>query len=57
MRKRREKEEASEIFKVVWRRCIEDEHYKGLKQGWTAEKKDFEKSKLMAGKITGNTKS
>ncbi|KAH8783385.1 hypothetical protein F5883DRAFT_680608 [Diaporthe sp. PMI_573] len=54
-KKRREKEEASEIFKVVWRGCIKDEHYRGLKQGWTAEKKDFEKSKLMAGKI--NTKS
>jgi hypothetical protein len=55
VRKRREKEETSEIFKVVWRGCIKDEHYRGLKQGWTAEKKDFEKSKLMAGKI--NTKS
>lgn len=55
VRKRREKEEASEIFKVVWRRCIEDKRYKGLKQDWTTEKKDFEKSQLMAGKV--NAKS
>ncbi|POS74436.1 hypothetical protein DHEL01_v207176 [Diaporthe helianthi] len=48
VRKRREKEEASEIFKLLWRRCIEDEGYKGLRQDWIREKKDFEKSKLMA---------
>lgn len=54
VRKRREKEEASEIFKVVWRRCIEYEDYKQLKKDWIAEKKSFEKSKLTAGK--SNTK-
>lgn len=47
MSKRREKEEASEIFKVVWRRCIEDDRYKSLKQDWTTEKKAYEKSKLV----------
>lgn len=47
-RKRREKEEASEIFKLVWRRCIDDEKYNSVKQDWIREKKDFEKSKLMA---------
>lgn len=55
VRKRKEKEEASEIFKVVWRRCIEDEHYKKLKQDWTTEKKSFEKSRPTTG--GGKTKS
>lgn len=43
--KRREKEEASEVFKVVWRRCIEDEEYKALKVEWVQAKKEFGKSK------------
>lgn len=54
VRKRREKEEASEIFKAVWKRCIEDERFKSLKKDWIREKKDFEKSKLMDG--NGNAK-
>lgn len=54
-RKRREKEEASEVFKAAWRRCIEDERYKLLKRDWITEKKDFEKSRLMSG--SGITKS
>lgn len=54
-RKRREKEEASEIFKVMWRRCIEDERYKNLKKDWMMERKDFEKSKLTA--ENGNKKN
>ncbi|KAK7711392.1 hypothetical protein SLS64_005415 [Diaporthe eres] len=41
IRKRKEKEEASEIFKVAWRRCIEDERFKSLKKDWITEKKDF----------------
>lgn len=49
IRKRREKEEASEIFKVVWRRCIEDDRYKLLKKDWITDKKDFEKSNLLRG--------
>ncbi|KAI7787808.1 hypothetical protein LA080_014180 [Diaporthe eres] len=53
--KRKEKEEASEIFKVAWRRCIEDERFKSLKKDWITEKKDFERSKLMGG--NGNAKS
>ncbi|KUI65413.1 hypothetical protein VM1G_00096 [Cytospora mali] len=44
-RKRKEKGDASEIFKVVWRRCIEEEEYKELKADWTREKKEFVKSK------------
>lgn len=37
--RRREKEEASDIFKAVWRRCIEDETYQALKREWREEKK------------------
>lgn len=55
VRKRREKEEASEIFKVVWRRCIEDERFKSLKKEWITEKKEFERSNLKSGE--GNGKS
>ncbi|CAN8097350.1 unnamed protein product [Discula destructiva] len=44
-RKRKEKEDASEIFKVVWRTCIEDEGYKILKQEWTRSKKAFAQNK------------
>lgn len=47
VRKRREKEEASEIFKLVWRRCIDDERYKHLKQDWIKEKRDSENSSLL----------
>lgn len=43
--KRREKEEASEIFKAVWRRCIEDEEYQALKRAWSEEKKATRHSK------------
>ncbi|KAJ4416098.1 hypothetical protein N0V82_006942 [Gnomoniopsis sp. IMI 355080] len=45
VRKRKEKEDASELFKVVWRRCIEDEDYKSLKQEWVEAKKEFVKAK------------
>lgn len=45
MRKRKEKEEASEIFKAVWRRCVADEEYQTLKKKWMGEKKRFEKGK------------
>lgn len=42
-RKRREKEEASELFKGYWRRCIEDEGYVALKARWQREKREWEK--------------
>lgn len=42
--KRREKEEASEVFKACWRRCIEDEAYQELKGRWQKEKKEWEKT-------------
>jgi hypothetical protein len=45
VRRRREKEEASEIFKLVWRRCIQNEGYRKLKQEWATEKKEIEKEK------------
>lgn len=45
VRKREEKEAASEIFKAVWRRCIEDEEYKKLKEDWIKEKKEYLKIK------------
>lgn len=41
--KRKEKEEASEIFKGYWRRCINDEAYGQLKEEWTKEKKEWQK--------------
>lgn len=44
VRKRKEKEDASEVFKVVWRRCIEDEEYKDLKQEWVQAKREFRKA-------------
>lgn len=42
-RKRREKGEASEVFKGVWRRCIEEEGYLALKGRWVVEKREWEK--------------
>ncbi|KEF54097.1 uncharacterized protein A1O9_09892 [Exophiala aquamarina CBS 119918] len=39
--KRREKEETSTIFKVYWRRCINDEKYIKLKRDWTEAKKRY----------------
>lgn len=44
VRKRKEKEDASEVFKVVWRRCIDDEEYKILKQEWVGAKKEYVKA-------------
>ncbi|KAK2604916.1 hypothetical protein N8I77_007807 [Diaporthe amygdali] len=52
-RKRREKEEASEIFKVAWRKCIENEQYRRLKEDWIMGKKEFNKTKQVAS--TGTT--
>jgi hypothetical protein len=43
--KRREKEEASEIFKEYWRRCIALETYVQLKEDWAKAKKDYLKGK------------
>lgn len=43
--KRREKEEASEIFKGYWRRCIADEQYTKLKEAWQKEKKQWLKAR------------
>lgn len=43
--KRKEKEEASEIFKGYWRRCTVDEEYKSLKEEWQKAKASFQKSK------------
>lgn len=45
--KRREKIEASEIFKSYWRRCTTNEHYQNLKREWTAEKEAL----LKAGRL------
>lgn len=42
--KRKEKEEASELFKSYWRRCTSDEKYVELKEQWKEEKKEFQKS-------------
>ncbi|KAK5044608.1 hypothetical protein LTR84_010622 [Exophiala bonariae] len=39
--KRREKEEASNVFKTYWRRCTASEGYLKLKREWTLEKKDW----------------
>lgn len=39
--KRKEKEEASDIFKGYWRRCAECEEYDRLKRDWTRAKKEY----------------
>jgi len=39
--KRREKEEASRIFREYWRRCTSDEDYLRLKRDWTQAKKQY----------------
>lgn len=41
--KRREKEQASEIFKGYWRRCTSHERYLELKQEWTQSKAEYSK--------------
>ena len=43
--KRREKEEASEVFKEYWRRCTSCEAYKELKVEWGRDKKEWLKAK------------
>ena len=48
-RKRREKEQASEVFKGFWRRCIEDEGYQELKAEWIGEKREWEKQRKKGG--------
>ncbi len=42
--KRKEKEEASEIFKGYWRRCLVSEKYVRLKEDWSKAKKEYLKS-------------
>jgi len=42
--KRKEKEEASEIFKAYWRRCNASEEYARLKKAWSKAKKEYLKS-------------
>lgn len=42
--KRREKQEASDLFKSYWRRCTEDEEYVALKAEWQKQKKEYKKS-------------
>ena len=39
--KRREKEEASNIFKSYWKRCTVHEGYLRLKQDWMKSKAEF----------------
>ncbi|KAI1611728.1 hypothetical protein EDD36DRAFT_297893 [Exophiala viscosa] len=39
--KRKEKEEASEVFKAYWRRCIASEAYVQLKKDWSKAKKEY----------------
>lgn len=40
--KRMEKEQASQLFKGYWRRCISYDKYLSLKEEWQQEKKEFE---------------
>lgn len=42
-RKREEKEEASEIFKQYWRRCLDDAKYLQLKEEWLKGKREYQK--------------
>lgn len=39
--KRKEKEEASEIFKAYWRRCTSSPKYLQLKEEWSKAKKEY----------------
>jgi hypothetical protein len=41
--KRKEKEEASEIFKGYWKRCTSTQKYVDLKAQWSNSKKEFRK--------------
>ena len=41
-KKRREKAEASDVFKGYWRRCLEEEGYQTLKVEWMGEKKEWQ---------------
>lgn len=41
--KRREKQEASDLFKSYWRRCTADEEYVALKEEWQKQKKEYKK--------------
>jgi Domain of unknown function (DUF4385) len=43
--KRREKDQASELFKEYWRRCINCKKYNELKAEWQKSKKDYQKSR------------
>jgi hypothetical protein len=45
--KRKEKEEASEIFKGYWRRCVASEEYVRLKEEWSKSKKEYLKSRAV----------
>lgn len=42
--KRKEKQEASELFKGYWRRCTSHEKYLSLKAEWQKEKKKYDRS-------------
>ena len=42
--KRREKEQASEVFKVYWRRCTSHTRYLGLKGDWMKAKREHMKT-------------
>lgn len=42
--KRKEKQEASDLFKSYWRRCTADEEYLALKDEWQKQKKEYKKS-------------
>jgi hypothetical protein len=42
--RRKEKEDASEIFKGYWRRCLASEQYVRLKEEWSKAKNEYCKS-------------
>ena len=42
--KRKEKEQASEIFKGYWRRCLASDEYVRLKEEWSKAKKEYRKT-------------
>lgn len=41
---RKEKEQASDVFKEVWQRCRVDETYDRLREEWRKGKADWEKT-------------
>lgn len=51
---RKEKEEASNVFKEYWQRCTRDKSYRELKEAWSAEKKASERTRPSRAATSGS---